>query len=107
MMILDSICSNQDMLTLMGIIKKVITILQIAIPIALILFGSIDLFKAVVAQEEKAIKEAQGMLLKRFIYAVVVFLVFILVRLIMSLVGNDEWRQCWDNANSNSKLTTS
>lgn len=101
-----NICNNKDMLTVIGVIKKIILILQIIIPIALVLFGSIDMFKAVVAQDEKAIKDAQGILLKRFIYAVLVFLVFILVRLIMSIVGSQEWRDCWDNADSNSKITT-
>jgi len=100
------ICSNKDMLTIIGVIKKIILILQIIIPIALILFGSIDMFKAVVAQSDSDIKQAQGLLLKRFIYAVVVFLVFILVRLVMSIVGSEEWRACWDNADSNSKITT-
>ena len=46
-------CENQDLLTIIGIAKKVLTILQIAIPIALLIFGTLDLGKAVMAGEDK------------------------------------------------------
>lgn len=71
---------------IVAIIKKIVTIFHIVIPIALIALGTFDLGKAVMASDDKQIKEAQGKLIKRCIYAVLVFLIPYLVGLIMSLV---------------------
>ena len=66
-----------------GILKYVC----ILIPVGLILFGLGDLGKAVIASDEKEVKAAQSRLIKRVIYAVVVFLVPQLVSLIMGIVS--------------------
>ena len=86
------------------IVKKgILPILQVIIPIALILMGTIDLGKAVIASDEKEIKEAQGRLIKRFIYAAIVFLMVTLVTLLMNVVatgvkdGTSLWWNCWSN----------
>ena len=87
------------------IVKKgILPIFQILIPIGLILMGTIDLGKAVIASDEKEIKEQQGKLIKRFIYAAVVFLIFTLVRVVMGIVSEskasgadtDTWLSCWN-----------
>lgn len=86
-------------------------LLQWVIPIALILFGMIDLGKAVIAGKEDEMKKAQGTLIKRFIYAVLIFFVITLVGFIMGLVGDSgvdvddaggdnvsemSWNKCWN-----------
>ena len=80
-------------------------ILQFAIPIALIIFGMIDLGKAVIAGKEDEMKKAQGTLIRRFIYAVLIFFIVTLVGFVMSIVGetagdqsngNPNWSQCWN-----------
>ena len=86
--------------------KGIFPIIQIGIPILLILYGTIDLGKAVIASDEKEIKAAQGRLIKRFIYAAAVFFVVLLVQVLMNVVsvgqadGSDtvSWRTCWDAA---------
>ena len=84
-----------------GILKYIC----ILIPIGLILFGVFDLGKAVVASDEKEVKAAQSRLIKRVIYAILVFLVPQLVALIMKIVAigqtdqdTTSWAACWDNA---------
>ena len=64
-----------------------------------------DLGKAVVASDEKEVKAAQSRLIKRVIYAILVFLVPQLVALIMKIVAigqtdqdTTSWAACWDNA---------
>ena len=91
---------------LLSIIKLIYTILKIfwiLIPIALIVFGTIDLGKAVIASDEKEVKAAQTRLIKRFIYAALVFFVPILVIAVMNLVGDSAtgtdtvtWHTCWE-----------
>ena len=97
-------CENQDLLTIIGIAKKVLTILQIAIPIALLIFGTLDLGKAVMAGDEKEIKSATGVLIKRVIAAVAVFLLILIVSVVNGWVGGDEWKTCWRAANTNVQI---
>ena len=89
------------------IIKKgVFPIVQIGIPILLIVFGTIDLGKAVISSDEKEVKQAQSRLIKRCIYAAAIFFIVTLVTLVMSLVatGADNnsgdtagWAECWNS----------
>ena len=70
------------------IIKRgVFPFVQIGIPILLIVFGTVDLGKAVISSDEKEVKQAQGRLIKRCIYAVAIFFITTLVSLLMSLVA--------------------
>lgn len=79
----------------------VFPIIQIGIPILLILMGTIDLGKAVLGNDDKAIKQATSQLIKRAIAAVAVFFVAVLVKVIMGWLGDREsdWAKCWDNPN--------
>lgn len=80
-----------------GLLRSLVTLLQWAIPIGLIIFGMLDLGKAVIAGKEDEMKKAQSTLIKRIIYAVAVFLVVTLVIFVMGLVGSDDWNECWQN----------
>ena len=88
---------------LMNILHSVVNLFKFGIPILLIIFGMMDLGKAVMAGKEDEMKKAQGTLIKRFIYAVAVFLVVLLVELVMGIVadsgtdtGNQSWINCWN-----------
>ena len=96
---------------ILKVIAALIKVLMIIIPIALILFGTIDLGKAVIESDEKKVKETQKRLIQRFIYAALVFFVPMLVGVVMNLVaqgaqddntvGSDSgsWVNCWDVMN--------
>lgn len=93
-----------DLGPVISILKAVVGIFQFGIPILLIIFGMIDLGKAVIAGKEDEMKKAQGTLIKRVIYAVAVFLVVTLVVFVMNIVagsgvenGGQSWKDCWDN----------
>ena len=86
------------LLEIVVLIRKVVEVLKIIIPIGLILFGLIDLGKAVIAGKEDEMKKAQGTLIKRVIYAVIVFLVVQIVIFATGLVGQESWQECWKNA---------
>ncbi|MBR1717870.1 MAG: hypothetical protein IJ715_01210 [Bacilli bacterium] len=61
--------------------------IQIFIPIVLIVLGMLDMGKAVMSNDEKVMKENQGKLVKRIIYAVLVFLVVALVKTVIGMVA--------------------
>ena len=86
----------------------VIPLIQIGIPILLIVLGTIDLGKAVIASKEEEIKKAQQMFIRRLIYAVAVFFVVTIVTLVFSLFSTtgkdsnlteiaDSWLDCWNH----------
>lgn len=79
-----------SLLPLIKVVKTIFNIIQFVIPIALILFGTIDLGKAVISSDDKEVKAAQSRLIKRCIYAVAIFFVVLLVRLIMNIVGESQ-----------------
>ena len=88
------------------LLKNVVTLLQWLIPIGLIIFGMLDLGKAVIAGKEDEMKKAQGTLIKRVIYAVAVFLVVTLVSFVMGLVGSTEWKECWNSVGAMGNTNT-
>ena len=83
--ILESYCTT--LAPIIAIVKTVLYILQIGIPIVLVLMGTIDLGKAVLSSDDKAIKESTSRLIKRVIAAVAVFFVFTIVKLIMNIIS--------------------
>lgn len=79
---------------IINIVSTVINVLKIAIPVILIVYGMLDLGKAVMAQKEDEIKAAQQIFIKRIIAAVLVFLIVAIVQLVMGLIGEGETWQC-------------
>lgn len=69
------------------IVGYVLLVFKIAIPILLIVFGMIDLGKAVIASKEDEIKKATGSLIRRAIAAVIIFLLPTIISFIMTLIG--------------------
>lgn len=95
-----------DLAPIIKLIKHgFIPLLQIGIPIVLIVLGMIDLGKAVIASKEDEIKKAQGMLIKRLIYAIAVFFVTTIVIVVFGIFvesgadkdieGTQTWHECW------------
>lgn len=110
--VIDDKCAG--LLPIVRLVRKgLYPIVQIGVPIILIIFGVIDLGKAVIASDEKEIKAAQSRLIKRCIYAAAIFFVVTFVTLIMDIVatgiGNNsdtinvdktKWSDCWIEANN-------
>ena len=88
-------CGGLDQVIVL--LKNVVRVLQFLIPIGLILYGMLDLGKAVIAGKEDEMKKAQGTLIKRVIYAIAIFLVVTIVTFVMGLVGSTDWKECWNN----------
>lgn len=94
---------------IISLIKALLNILQIVVPILLIVWGSLDLGKAVMANDDKEIKGATGKLIKRAIAAAIVFFIPWLVSLIMNIVagysdgaadGATSFAECWTTGQS-------
>lgn len=92
--------------SVVSLLRTAVDYLQILIPIALILWGTIDMGKAVIAGDEKKIKEAQKPFIKRLISAVIVFLIPFILNLVIGVVATGKnataWTSCWNEAGNGS-----
>ena len=72
------------------IIKIVYLSLQIAVPVLLVIFGMIDLIKAVIAGKEDEIKKSQGVFIRRLITGVLVFFILSIVKFLIYFAADDD-----------------
>ena len=101
-------CYDGSLQNIFALARLVVRILQIVVPIGLIVMGTIDMAKSVIAGDEKKMKEAQKPFVKRIIAAIIVFLIPYIVNLVINLVVSDasEWKSCWDAAGNYKKIST-
>lgn len=81
--------------------RLIIRILQFTVPFALIIWGSLDFFKAVIAGDDKEMKAKRKPFVHRVISAIIILLLPSLVNLIMKNIAktqNNRFAKCWDNA---------
>ena len=64
----------------------ILLIFKIIIPILLIIFGMLDLGKAVIATDSKQIKESVNRLVKRAVISVIIFFIPTIVTALFSLI---------------------
>lgn len=67
----------------------IILVIQVVSPVLLVIFGMLDLTKAIIAGKEDEIKKNQMVFVKRIIAAVLVFFVFVIVKMVISFVADD------------------
>ena len=65
-----------------------VTVIQIAVPVILVVMGSMDLFKGITAQKEDEIKKGQQMFVKRLIVGALIFFVVVIAKLLISVVAD-------------------
>lgn len=70
------------------VVSTIITIIKIVVPILLIIFGMLDLGKAVVASKEDDIKKGQQTFIKRLVAGVLVFFVIYIVQIVIRFASN-------------------
>ncbi len=103
-----------ELIQVVKIIKWVINVICWAIPIILIILSILDIAKIVTAGniDDKLKKEVTGRITTRLIFAVIIFLIPSIVRLIFNVIpitaanGTDKdaqvegatWGDCWDQA---------
>ena len=71
------------------IINIVYIVIEIAVPILLVIFGSLDFIKPIIAQKEDEIKKNQQIFIKRLIAGALVFFVMVIVRFLISAVAEN------------------
>lgn len=72
------------------VISTIIKIIEIIVPVLLIIFGMIDLVKAVTAGKEDEIKKAQSVFIRRLIMGLLVFFVIVIVQTVVRFASNKD-----------------
>lgn len=98
--ILENLCEG-EFGTLISSVKWAFNLLLFAIPLVLIIKGTIDMFKAMTSGDEKEAKTQQKKLITRIIYGVVAFIIPFVVNLVFSIVA----KALPDNTTENAKTT--
>lgn len=89
-------CGNDLLTDIPAIVPKTVhlvyLLLQIAVPVILVIFGTIDFIRAIISSKEDEIKKGQQTFIKRLFVAVIIFFIFSIVKLVVSLVNGDSGR---------------
>lgn len=98
-------CENPEILKIFYFFNIILDIVRIAIPIGLIIIGTIDFTKALISSDESTQKKSTKLFMKRILMGIMVFLVPWIVKLLIIGLGNifsDEvnFTDCLENANS-------
>ena len=103
---------NGNLKPVMTLVGYIVHAIWIGVPIALIIFGMIDLGRAVIASKEDEVKKATKAFGKRFLYAAGVFAVVWLVTFVLNIVSGlgiegvdknttEGWTACWSKIRGN------
>lgn len=69
--------------------NTLIVIIQVAVPVVLVIIGSLDFLKGITAQKEDEIKKGQQLFIKRLILAVIIFFVIVITKFLVSIVADN------------------
>lgn len=98
---LEACKAGSDTLFVFQIARNVIRILQIAVPFALIIWGSLDFFKAVIAGDDKEMKQKRKPFIQRVVAALIILLMPVIINVIMKNIAsssNNNFAKCWNAA---------
>lgn len=79
----------EELEVVVKVVKGLLAMMQFAIPILLIIMGTIDLGKAVISSDEKEMKGSVSRFFKRAMAAIAVYLLSSLVVLTMEMVSRE------------------
>lgn len=81
--------------------RLIIRVIQFVVPFALIIWGSLDFFKAVIAGDDKEMKAKRKPFVHRVVSALIILLLPSLVNVIMRNIAKNSYNrfaECWNNA---------
>lgn len=85
---LPEACQQPDILNLIALFQKVLDIVFLILPIALIVLITIDVIKIIISSDEKTSKTNTKTIITRTIFAVLLFFVPTIITVVMNVTGN-------------------
>ncbi len=90
----DSPCANEGIANAVKVVGKIISIIQIVVPILLVIMAMVDITKSIVSGDDAKSRKNITTLIKRLISAVIIFFVIAIIKLVCQLVGDDSFDSC-------------
>lgn len=107
--LIEEICAKgSPMLYIFQICRWVIRIIQIAVPFVLIIFGSLDFLKALMANDEKEMRQKRKPFITRIIVSIIIIFLPTLVNILLKKIAvntNNRFAICWDLAGDYSNIS--
>lgn len=99
---------TKEMQMIMGIVITILDIIKFIVPIVLIIFCTIDIFKIIVSKKEDEIKKLRKDVFMKIVYCIIIYLIPFIVPFILKFASNiipmeydDSWKNCWDYVKKN------
>ena len=99
---------TEEMQMIMGIVITILDIIKFIVPIVLIIFCTIDIFKIIVSKKEDEIKKLRKDVFMKIVYCIIIYLIPFIVPFILKYASNiipmeydDSWKNCWDYVKKN------
>ena len=97
-------CQDVSLMGILAIVKRILSLIQIIVPIVLIVFASIGVVKIVRNLDEK---KKLSNVIRKFIAAGVVFFIPVIVNAVMLMLGYTfDFSACWLSANDKIQINT-
>ena len=101
---------NEEIRMVLEIIITILDVVMFFVPVVLIILCTIDIFKIIVSKKEDEIKKLRKGVLRKIVYAVIIYLIPFVIPFIFNLVSDlipidydNSWKQCWDVVKENKK----
>ena len=96
--VLESADANEKLLEVIKIARTCVQIMQVVVPAAVIIWGSFDFLKSVIAGNEKEIREKRKPFIQRVVSGIILFFIPMIVGWVIGAVSGPDWKQCWNSA---------
>ena len=85
--------------TIWQIVGKIIFMIKIIVPILIIVLASIDLGKATISSDDKAISKAGKTLLRRIVTGIIIFFIPLLIKVLFNMIAgfNEDIKNDYEN----------
>ena len=100
------VCTNYNFLSIMYIFKQMLNVVRVMVPVLIIVLGSFDFFKAVMASKDEDMAKLKKQFVTRLTAGIMVFLVPTLISFSLNIIGQSEMldvkiANCFVSANPN------
>lgn len=99
---------NESMQMVLDIIITILDLVKFVVPIVLIIFATIDIFKIIVSKKEDEVKKLRKDIFRKIIYCILIYLVPFIVPFILNIASeiipmeyDNSWKTCWDIVKEN------
>ena len=94
---ITNVCNSAYLASILSIVKRILLIIQIAVPLLLAISAIIGFTQLMANPEDKKLLKS---IINKFIAAAVVFFIPVFINLVINLVGEgNNFSNCWIHAN--------